>query len=47
MFVARFELDGTATDWPSFPTEDSLFPVGERWSLNGTNVLALVRRPRR
>ncbi|MDT5067072.1 MAG: hypothetical protein QOK02_3227 [Mycobacterium sp.] len=41
--VARYELDGTATECASFPTETSLFPVGKRWSLDGTNVLALVR----
>jgi PAS domain S-box-containing protein len=43
VIVARYEFDGTATECASFPTEDSLFPVGKRWSLDGTNVLALVR----
>jgi PAS domain S-box-containing protein len=41
--VARYELDGTATECASFPPGTSLFPVGKRWSLDGTNVLALVR----
>jgi PAS domain S-box-containing protein len=41
--VARYELDGTATECASFPMGTSLFPVGKRWSLDGTNVLALVR----
>jgi PAS domain S-box-containing protein len=41
--VARYELDGTATECASFPTGTSLFPVGKRWSLDGTNVLSLVR----
>src|ERR1700733_5404485 len=43
LIVARYELDGTATECASFPPENSLFPVGKRWSLDGTNVLALVR----
>jgi PAS domain S-box-containing protein len=43
LIVLRYELDGTATECASFPTGDSLFPVGKRWSLDGTNVLALVR----
>jgi hypothetical protein len=38
--VARYELDVTATECASFPTGNSLFPVGKRWSLDGTNVLA-------
>jgi PAS domain S-box-containing protein len=41
--VTRYELDGTATECASFSTEGPLFPVGRRWSLDGTNVLRLVR----
>src|SRR6201998_4133816 len=43
LIVSRYESDGTATECASFPTGESLFPVGKRWSLDGTNVLALVR----
>jgi PAS domain S-box-containing protein len=43
VIVARYERDGTATECAGFPGEDSLFPVGKRWSLGGTNVLTLVR----
>jgi signal transduction histidine kinase len=43
VLVARYEPDGTATGCASFPGEDSRFPVGKRWSLEGTNVLGLVR----
>jgi signal transduction histidine kinase len=42
VMVARYEPDGTATECASFPGEDSRFPVGKRWSLEGTNVLRLV-----
>jgi signal transduction histidine kinase len=41
--VARYELDGAATECASFSPEGPLFPVGKRWSLEGTNVLQLVR----
>jgi PAS domain S-box-containing protein len=41
--VARYEPDGTATERASFSPEGELFPVGTRWSLEGTNVLRLVR----
>jgi PAS domain S-box-containing protein len=41
--VARYEPDGTATECASFSPEGPLFPVGKRWSLEGTNVLRLVR----
>jgi signal transduction histidine kinase len=41
--VVRYELDGTATECASFSPEGPLFPVGKRWSLEGTNVLQLVR----
>jgi PAS domain S-box-containing protein len=40
--VARYELDGTATDCASFPAGAPLSSVGNRWSLAGTNALALV-----
>jgi PAS domain S-box-containing protein len=43
LIVARYEVDGTATECASFPPQNSVFPVGKRWSLDGTNVLALVR----
>jgi PAS domain S-box-containing protein len=41
--VARYELDGMATDCASFPTEGPVSSVGKRWSLEGTNVLKLVQ----
>jgi PAS domain S-box-containing protein len=41
--VARYELDGTATECASFSPGGRLFAVGRRWSLDGTNVLALVQ----
>jgi signal transduction histidine kinase len=41
--VVRYELDGTAKECGSFSTEGPVFPVGKRWSLDGTNVLRLVR----
>jgi PAS domain S-box-containing protein len=41
--VARYEPDGTATECASFSPQGPLFPVGKRWSLEGTNVLRLVR----
>jgi PAS domain S-box-containing protein len=41
--VVRYEADDTATECASFSTEGPVFPVGTRWSLQGTNVLRLVR----
>jgi PAS domain S-box-containing protein len=41
--VARYEPDGSATECASYSPEGPLFPVGIRWSLEGTNVLRLVR----
>ncbi|MCW2560718.1 MAG: domain S-box [Mycobacterium sp.] len=41
--VARYELDGTATDCASFPPGAPTSSVGKRWSLDGTNALGLVR----
>ena len=41
--VARYEPDGTATECANYSSEGPLFPVGSRWSLEGTNVLRLVR----
>jgi PAS domain S-box-containing protein len=41
--VARYELDGTATDCASFPPDAPASSVGKRWSLDGTNALQLVR----
>jgi PAS domain S-box-containing protein len=41
--VARYELDGTATDCASFPPGAPVSSVGKRWSLDGTNALGLVR----
>ena len=43
LIVARYEIDDTATECASFPPADLVFPVGKRWSLHGTNALALVR----
>jgi PAS domain S-box-containing protein len=41
--VVRYELDGTATECAGFSREGPVFPIGRRWSLEGTNVLRLVR----
>jgi signal transduction histidine kinase len=41
--VVRYEPDGTATECASYSAEGPLFPAGKRWSLDGTNVLRLVR----
>jgi PAS domain S-box-containing protein len=41
--VARYEPDGAATECASYSPQGPAFPVGTRWSLEGTNVLALVR----
>jgi len=41
--VVRYEPDGTGTECASFSSKGPLFPVGSRWSLEGTNVLQLVR----
>jgi len=41
--VARFEGDGTATECASYSPAGPAFPIGSRWSLDGTNVLRLVR----
>jgi PAS domain S-box-containing protein len=40
--VARYELDNTASDCANFPP-DGAGATGKRWSLEGTNALALVR----
>jgi signal transduction histidine kinase len=40
--IARYEADGTATELASFSERGELFPVGTRWLLDGTNVLAHV-----
>jgi PAS domain S-box-containing protein len=41
--VVRYELDGTATECANFNREGKLFPTGVRWSIEGTNILRLVR----
>jgi signal transduction histidine kinase len=41
--IVRYEADGTATESASFSAGGELFPVGTRWSLAGTNVVARVR----
>jgi signal transduction histidine kinase len=41
--IARYEADGTATELASFSQQGESFPVGTRWLLDGTNVLADVR----
>jgi signal transduction histidine kinase len=41
--VVRYEADGTATELASFSPQGPLFPIGRRWSLDGTNVLRMVR----
>jgi PAS domain S-box-containing protein len=41
--VVRYERDGTATECANFNRGEKLFPVGVRWSIEGTNILRLVR----
>jgi GAF domain-containing protein len=41
--IVRYEPDGTATERASVSPQGSVFRVGTRWSLEGTNVVALVR----
>jgi signal transduction histidine kinase len=41
--VVRYELDGSATECASYSPEELVVVVGKRWSLEGTNVLQLVR----
>jgi signal transduction histidine kinase len=41
--IVRYEADGTATELASFSHRGALFSVGTRWSLDGTNVPAVVR----
>jgi signal transduction histidine kinase len=41
--IARYELDGTASECANFNRGEWRFPVGIRWSIDGTNILRLVR----
>ncbi len=41
--IVCYEADGSATERASFSEQGQLFPVGTRWSLDGTNVVADVR----
>jgi signal transduction histidine kinase len=41
--IVCFEADGSATERASVSERGELFPVGRRWSLDGTNVVAQVR----
>jgi PAS domain S-box-containing protein len=41
--IARYEPDDVATTCASFSAEGPLFPIGRRWSLEGTSTLRLVR----
>jgi PAS domain S-box-containing protein len=41
--VVRYEADGTATELSCFSEVGPQFPVGSRLSLEGTNVLRLIR----
>jgi PAS domain S-box-containing protein len=41
--VARYDVDDTATDCASFPPASGISTVGKRWSLDGANVISLVR----
>src|SRR5215217_849905 len=41
--VVRYEPDGTATERASVSPYGTMFRVGTRWSLEGANVVALVR----
>jgi signal transduction histidine kinase len=41
--VVRYELDGTTTECASYSLDDVVVEAGEHWSLEGTNILQLVR----
>ncbi|MDX6455190.1 MAG: hypothetical protein QOD48_1297 [Gaiellaceae bacterium] len=41
--VVRYEPDGTATECANFNMGEKHFPIGARWSIEGTNILRLVR----
>jgi PAS domain S-box-containing protein len=41
--IVRYELDGTATECANFNRGEKLFPVGVRLSIDGTNILRLIR----
>jgi PAS domain S-box-containing protein len=41
--IVRYEHDGTATECANFNRGEKLFPVGVRWSIEGTNILRLIR----
>ena len=41
--IVSFEPDGSATERASLSDRGELFPVGTRWPLDGTNVVAGVR----
>src|SRR5215218_5146498 len=41
--IVRYEPDGTATERASVSPYGTMFRVGTRWSLEGANVVALVR----
>jgi PAS domain S-box-containing protein len=41
--VVRYEVDGTATELANVNRGDKLFPVNVQWSIEGTNILRLVR----
>jgi GAF domain-containing protein len=45
--IVGYEPDGTATERASVSPRGMLFRVGTRWSLEGTNVVALVRESSR
>ncbi len=45
--IVRYEADGTATELASSSERGELFPVGTRWSLEGTNVVAQVHESAR
>jgi signal transduction histidine kinase len=40
--IVRYEPDGAATERASVSPRGAMFPVGTRWSLEGTNVVAQV-----
>jgi PAS domain S-box-containing protein len=41
--IVRYEADGSAIQCASFARRGPTFPVGKRWSLEGTSVMQLVR----
>jgi PAS domain S-box-containing protein len=45
--IVRYESDGTAMEYATYGRAGDVFPVGTRWSLEGTSVIGRVRETSR